>query len=130
MIKFLLNNTKDLIGVISFCIVIIAFIILILFDDKERRKIYIRIFIVTLVICIFSLSQIYSDYRLYKNIKVLLFGEEEPEIDRTSVFALDYFEEIEKKKAFINSLSNSEKERIIKKIELDQKMNELFIEKQ
>lgn len=123
MIEFLLNNTKDLIGVISFCIVIIAFIILILFDDKERRKIYIRIFIVTLVICIFPLSQIYSDYRLYKNIKVLLFEEEESEIR-------SYFTEIEKKKAFINSLSNSEKERIIKKIELDQKMNELFIEKE
>lgn len=130
MLDFLSNNTKDLIGVISFCIVIIAFIILILFDDKERRKNYIRIFIVTLVICIFPLSQIYSDYRLYKNIKVLLFEEEEPEIDRTSVSVLDYFEEIEKKKAFINSLSNSEKERIIKKIELDQKMNELFIEKE
>ena len=101
MIEFLLNNTKDLIGVISFCIVIIAFIILILFDDKERRKIYIRIFIITLVICIFPLSQIYSDYRLYKNIKVLLFEEEESEIR-------SYFTESENKKAFINNLSDSE----------------------
>lgn len=112
MLDFLSNNTKDLIGVISFCIVTVAFIILILFDDKERRKIYIMIFIVTLVICIFPLSQIYSNYRLYKNIKILQILS------------------VEKKEAFVNSLSNSEKERIIKKIELDQKMNELFIEKE
>ena len=38
MLDFLSNNTKDLIGVISFCIVIVAFIILILFDDKERNR--------------------------------------------------------------------------------------------
>lgn len=37
MIKFLLNNPKDLIGVSIFCIVFGAFAFLVLFDNKERR---------------------------------------------------------------------------------------------
>lgn len=120
MIEFLLNNPKDLIGASIFCIVFGAFAFLVLFDNKERRRGNILISIVVLLPLSFFSSEIYSNYRADKNIKMIQgFSKEE-------------------KESYINKLSKKEKKekkKMIEKLEeikaeeeLDQKMNELFIE--
>lgn len=117
MIEFLLNNPKDLIGASIFCIVFGAFAFLVLFDNKERRRGNILISIVVLLPLSFFSSEIYSNYRVDKNIKTIQgFSKEE-------------------KESYINKLSKKEKKKTIEKLEeikaeeeLDQKMNELFIE--
>ncbi|CAL7891909.1 hypothetical protein [Fusobacterium necrophorum] len=117
MIEFLLNNPRELIKVVLFCIIFGALAFLVLFDNKERRRGNILISIVVLLPLSYFLSEIYSNYRADKNIKMI-----------------QYFSK-EEKESFINKLSKKEKKKMIEKLEeikteeeLEQKINELFIE--
>ncbi|WP_027131858.1 hypothetical protein [Fusobacterium necrophorum] len=117
MIEFLLNNPRELIKVVLFCIIFGALAFLVLFDNKERRRGNILISIVVLLPLSYFLSEIYSNYRADKNIKMI-----------------QYFSK-EEKESYINKLSKKEKKKMIEKLEeikteeeLEQKINELFIE--
>ncbi|KYM54858.1 hypothetical protein A2U07_03445 [Fusobacterium necrophorum subsp. funduliforme] len=95
MIEFLLNNPRELIKVVLFCIIFGALAFLVLFDNKERRRGNILISIVVLLPLSYFLSEIYSNYRADKNIKMI-----------------QYFSK-EEKESYINKLSKKEKKKMI-----------------